>query len=64
MSAETPNSNTPHELDSPEDPVAPTTSGFIDEELHAHANEAGVKALIPKPFSAKYFCDLLKDLFA
>ncbi|MDX1927402.1 MAG: ATP-binding protein [Pirellulaceae bacterium] len=38
------------------------TSGFIDEELHAHADEAGVRALIPKPFSAQYFCDLVQKL--
>ena len=38
------------------------TSGFIDEELHGQADEAGVKALIPKPFSAKFFCDLATKL--
>ncbi len=37
-------------------------SGFIDEVLRAHAGEAGVKALISKPFSAKTFCDLVKQL--
>ncbi len=37
-------------------------SGFIDEVLRAHAGEAGVKALISKPFSARTFCDLVKQL--
>ncbi len=37
-------------------------SGFIDEELRSQAEEAGVKALISKPFSTKAFCDLVQQL--
>ena len=35
------------------------TSGYIDDELRSHAEEAGVMALMPKPFSATNFLDLL-----
>ncbi len=38
------------------------TSGYIDDELSSHAEEAGIVALLPKPFSAKDFLDLLKKL--
>ena len=38
------------------------TSGFIDEELRSHADEAGVIALLPKPLSSKDFLNLLKQL--
>ena len=38
------------------------TSGFIDEELRSHADEAGVMALLPKPLSSKDFLDLLKQV--
>jgi CheY-like chemotaxis protein len=37
-------------------------SGFINEELHAHADEVGVRALIPKPFTAKFFRGLAAKL--
>ncbi len=37
-------------------------SGFIDEELRSQAEEAGVKALISKPFSTKTFCELVQQL--
>ena len=38
------------------------TSGYIDDELSSHAAEAGVMALLPKPFSAKDFLDLLNQI--
>jgi two-component system, cell cycle sensor histidine kinase and response regulator CckA len=38
------------------------TSGFIDEELHDQADLVGVSALLPKPFSAKQFCELVQQL--
>lgn len=37
-------------------------SGYIDNELRSHASEAGVMALLPKPFSAKCFLDLLQQV--
>lgn len=37
-------------------------SGYIDNELRSHASEAGVMALLPKPFSAKCFVDLLQQV--
>lgn len=38
------------------------TSGLVDDELQSLALEAGVNALIPKPFSTNHFCDLVKAL--
>lgn len=38
------------------------TSGFIDEELQDQADGVGVSALLPKPFSAKHFCELVQQL--
>lgn len=38
------------------------TSGYIDDELRSNAHDAGVAALIPKPFSATDFLDLLKNV--
>lgn len=37
-------------------------SGYIDNELRSHESEAGVMALLPKPFSAKCFLDLLQQV--
>ncbi len=37
-------------------------SGFIDEELSSHAREAGVTALMEKPFSTKSFLELLAQV--
>ena len=45
----------------PEIPII-VTSGNVDQELQTRAGEAGVSALIPKPFSAEYFCDLVQQL--
>ncbi len=44
----------------PELPVV-IISGFIDDELTAHAREAGVTALMEKPFSTKHFLELLSQ---
>ncbi len=38
------------------------TSGYIDEELRSHAAQSGVTVLLPKPFSATVFLEMLKQL--
>lgn len=38
------------------------TSGFIDEDLRAHAQDAGILALMEKPFSSRRFIDLLTQI--
>ncbi len=37
-------------------------SGYIDNELRSQASDAGIMALLPKPFSSKCFLDLLQQI--
>ena len=38
------------------------TSGYIDDELRSHAEDAGVMGLLPKPFSATDFLKILEQV--